>query len=42
VNIGWHHEEIVPDILEINQNVRDFCGQEFKKLPTADLVGVRW
>ena len=24
VNIGWHHESIVPDILEMNWNVRDF------------------
>lgn len=23
-NTGWHHENIVPDILKQNQNVRDF------------------
>lgn len=31
VNTGWHHENIVPDILEINRNVRDFWRLEIRR-----------
>lgn len=31
VNTGWHHENIVPDILEINRNVRDFWHLKIRR-----------